>query len=195
MVMMFDPLQGPLRGGVHLTSRGRCKSKRGKIGVPVVCMSYCSCFCFSMLRIPGYEVRRCVFDCCIGREDVAHGSVSCLEPQFQTSTTLSRCLQVTRIAATLPHGSKSTREWIAGWYVFGSEGVMVELRNIVHKNYSGRCGSRSVFWHSLAPFFFLWAEQYGSYDRVPVGITRRSTNNGLVREFNWLSSSTPLLQH
>ena len=38
---------------------------------------------------------------------------------------------------------------------------MAELRNIVNECYSGRGGSRSVFWHSLAPILLiLWAEQH-----------------------------------
>ena len=59
-----------LRDGVYLISRRRRKPKRGNTGIPMMHMSYCYCCC-CMLRIPGTdEVRRCVFNRYIGRENV-----------------------------------------------------------------------------------------------------------------------------
>ena len=57
-----------LRHGVDLISGGRRKSKRGNTGVPMICTGLIySRFCsFCMRRVP-YEVRRSVFDCCVGR--------------------------------------------------------------------------------------------------------------------------------
>ena len=58
--------------GVDLTSRGRRKSKRVNTGVPMICtwcdVSYCLLVLYALYT--WYEVRRCVFDCCIGRENV-----------------------------------------------------------------------------------------------------------------------------
>ena len=43
------------------------------------------------------------------------------EPHFQTSATMSRCLEHTKTAVALPHCSESTEESIAGWCIFGSK--------------------------------------------------------------------------
>ena len=49
-----------------------------------------------------------------------------LEPHFPTSATKSRSLEDTKTAAALPHCNKSTRDLIAGWWIFLLE-VMTEL--------------------------------------------------------------------
>ena len=43
------------------------------------------------------------------------------EPHFQTSATMSWCMEGAITAVALPHCSESTKESIAGWWTFGIE--------------------------------------------------------------------------
>ena len=52
-----------------------------------------------------------------------------LEPHFPTSATKPRCLEDTKTAVDLPHRSESTKESIAGWWIFGLEVRLEFWRN------------------------------------------------------------------
>ena len=71
-----------------------------------------------------------------------------LEPQFETSATMSQSLDGTKTAVTLPHCSESTKESIAGWSFSDQRdvaGVMAERRDVRQEKCTGKGASRRRF--------------------------------------------------
>ena len=61
-----------------------------------------------------------------------------LEPHFQTSATMSRCLERTKTAVALPHCSESTRDSITGWWTF-----LLEVTPELWRNYGTSYGKKT----------------------------------------------------
>ena len=83
-----------------------------------------------------------------------------LEPHFQTSATLSRCLRVTKTATVLPHCRESTKDPIAGWYVLRLAVTPELCQNCgiqCTKYCSGRRGFRSAFMAKFGPHFIFFS--------------------------------------